>query len=61
MKCQTPGSDDQISQKRDEENPIVSVLHAVVHAFERQEDEQQIRQAVDDLGGIMGSIVILEM
>ena len=43
----------------DEEDGIVIVLVAVPETLEGKPDEEQVRQRVDDFGGVYGGIVVL--
>lgn len=53
------GADEQVAGEGDEEDAVVVVLEAGVHAFEGEVDEEEVGEGVDDLGGVGGCIIIL--
>lgn len=53
------GADEQVAHEGDEEDAVVVVLVAGVHAFEGEVDEEEVGEGVDDFGGVGGCIVIL--
>lgn len=59
MKGEAPRPHEQVPKVRDEEDAIVPVLPAIVHALERQVHEQDVGQGIDDLGRVARRIVVL--
>lgn len=52
-------ADDQVANEGNEEDGLMAVLEAVFHAPEREHDEEDVRDGIDDLGGVDGRIVVL--
>ena len=59
MERKTPAPYQQVSKVRDEEDAIVPVAPAVVHALEGEEDEEEVGEGVDDLGRVGRRVVVL--
>lgn len=59
MEGEAARADQQVSKECDEEDSVMPVLPAIVHALESKRDEQYVGQGVDDLRGIWRRIVIL--
>jgi hypothetical protein len=60
MERKASGPHDQVSQKGNEKDAIMAMFCTIVHALDGEVDEQQVRESVDDLGGIVGYHIVLE-
>lgn len=47
------------SNKCHQENAIMIILETVSNALDSQSDKEEVREGIDDLGGVYGGIVIL--
>lgn len=52
-------ADDQVADEGEQENAVVVLLQAVGDAAVGEIDEEQVGEGVDDLGGVLGGIVVL--
>lgn len=53
------GADDQVADEGEQEDAVVVLLQAVGDAAVGEVDEEQVGEGVDDLGGVLGGIVVL--
>ena len=53
------GADDQVADEGEQEDAVVVLLQAVGDAAVGEVDEEQIGEGVDDLGGVLGGIIVL--
>ncbi len=58
MKHEAPDSDKEVPKVRDAEYSIMAVVPAGMDAEVSEVDEQQVREGVDYLGGVVGQIVV---
>jgi hypothetical protein len=61
MESQTPEADEHVSSKRNNKDRVMIVLEAIPQATDCKVDEEGVREGIDDLGGIRGSIVVLHL
>lgn len=59
MKQEAAGTDQQVPAERDEKNPVMSFSTAISNALCPEPDEQEVRNRIDDLGGVWCRIVVL--
>lgn len=59
MEKEASGPNKQVSNKCNQKDAVVPILHAVVDALERKVHEKKIGQGVDDFGGIYCGIIVL--
>lgn len=59
MEEEAASSNNQVTDKGDEEDVVMTVLYTVVDATEGQPDKQEVGQGVDNLGRVDGGIVVL--
>ena len=59
MKREAPAPDEQVSGVGDEEDAVVPLGPAGVHALEGEADEQEVGEGVDDFGGVGRRVVVL--
>ena len=59
MKCKATSSDNEVSEKGDEEDLIMAIPPAIEHPLRGKVHEQQVRQGVDYFRRILGGIIVL--
>lgn len=58
VKEEAPRPDDQVADEGEQEDAIVILLQAIGDAAVGEVDEEQVGEGVDDLGGVLGGIVV---
>ncbi len=59
MEEKAAGADDEVAEERDEVDAVMAVFETVADAFDAEPHEEEVCDGVDDLGGIVSSIVVL--
>jgi hypothetical protein len=59
MKDKTPNANTGVCCKGNEEDGVMTLFETVRDAFQPQIDKTEIRNGVDDLGGINRSVIVL--
>lgn len=60
MEEKAAGAGDEVPDEADQENWVMFLLDAVYYPAQAEEEEGEVREGVDYLGGIDGCVVVLD-